>query len=72
VWCAENNTDANSYKKRPTLSTIEDEQLQERDPVSQIFKGLSMIFEDPLNQIKEWPFHFEKKKQLVVQCKMDF
>jgi hypothetical protein len=58
VWCTENNTDANSYRKRPTLSTIEDEQLEamERDPVLQIFKGLSMIFADPLNQIKEWPF----------------
>jgi hypothetical protein len=60
----ENNTDANSYRKRPTLSTIEDEQLEamERHPVLQMFKGLSMIFEDPLNQIKEWPFHFEKKE----------
>ncbi len=64
VWCTENNTDANSYRKRPTLSTIEDEQLEamERDPVLQIFKGLSMIFADPLNQIKEWPFRFEEKE----------
>jgi len=64
VWCTENNTDANSYRKRPTLSTIEDEQLEamERDPVLQMFKG-PMIFEDPLNQIREWPFRFEKKEE---------
>ncbi len=65
VWRTENNTDANSYRKRRTLSTIEDEQLEamERDPVLQIFKRLSMIFEDPLNQIKEWPSRFEKKEE---------
>jgi hypothetical protein len=59
-----NNTDANSYRKRLILSTIEDEQLEamERDPLLQMFKGLSMIFEGPLNQIKEWPFRFEKKE----------
>jgi hypothetical protein len=64
VWCTENNTDANSYRKRPTLSPIEHEQLEamERDPVLQIFKGLSIIFEDPLNQIKEWPFRFQEKE----------
>ncbi|CAK9235563.1 unnamed protein product [Sphagnum troendelagicum] len=60
----ENNTDADGYKKRSTLSTIEKEQLEdmERDPVLQTFKGLSRIFEEPLNQIKEWPFYFEKEE----------
>ncbi|CAK9861424.1 unnamed protein product [Sphagnum jensenii] len=60
----ENNTDANSYRKRPTLSTIEDEQLEamERDPVLQMFKGLSFLFEDPLNKIKDWPHYFEEKE----------
>ncbi len=64
VWCTENNTDADGYKKRSTLSTIEKEQLEdmERDPVLQRFKGLSRIFEEPLNQIKEWPFYFEKEE----------
>ncbi|CAK9236423.1 unnamed protein product [Sphagnum troendelagicum] len=60
----ENNTDADGYKKRSTLSTIEKEQLEdmERDPVLQTFKGLSRIFEEPLNQIKEWPFYFENEE----------
>jgi hypothetical protein len=64
VWCTENNTDANWYKKRSTLSTIEKEQLEdmERDPVLQTFKGLSRIFEEPLNQMREWPFYFEKEE----------
>jgi hypothetical protein len=46
VWCTENNTDENKYKKRPTLSTRENEQLEDmvRDPVLQILKGLSRIF----------------------------
>jgi hypothetical protein len=61
VWCTENNTVENRYKKRSILSTIENEQLKdmERDPVLQIFKGLSKIFEVQLNQLKEWPFYFE-------------
>jgi hypothetical protein len=61
VWCTENNTVENRYKKRSTLSTIENEQLKdmERDPVLQIFKGLSKIFEVQLKQLKEWPFYFE-------------
>ncbi len=74
VWCTENNTDANSYRKRPTLSPIEDEQLEamERDTVLQIFKRLSMIFEDPLNQIKEWPFQFEKKEAAGLAMQKGF
>ncbi len=65
VWCTENNTDANRYKKRETLSTIEDEQLNymKGDPVLQIFKGLSRIFEEPLEQIKYWPHYFENKEE---------
>jgi len=64
VWCTENNTDANSYRKRPTLSTIEEKQLEamERDPVLQMFKGLSKIFEEALKQIKDWPHYFEEKE----------
>jgi len=59
-----NNTDANKYKKGSTLSTIEKEQWEDmdRDPVVQIFKGLSRMFEQPLNQLKEWPFYFENKE----------
>ncbi len=64
VWCTENKTDTTGYKKRPTLSTIENEQLKDmkRDPVLQTFKGLSRIFEGPLNQLKEWPHYFENKE----------
>jgi hypothetical protein len=64
VWCTENNTDENKYKKRPTLSTIENEQLEDmvRDPVLQILNGLSRIFEEPLNQLKDWPYYFENKE----------
>ncbi len=64
VWYTGNNTDANKYKKGSTLSTIEKEQWEDmdRDPVVQIFKGLSRMFEQPLNQLKEWPFYFENKE----------
>jgi hypothetical protein len=64
VWCTENNTDANRYKKRKTLSTIEDDQLKYMmgDPDLQIFKRLSRIFEEPLDQVKDWPYYFEKKE----------
>ncbi len=34
----------------------------DRDPVLQTFKGLSRIFEEPLNQLKEWPSYFENKE----------
>jgi len=65
VWCTENNTDANWYKKRETLSTIEGEQLNYMmgDPVLQIFKGLSRIFQEPLEQMKDWPHYFENKEE---------
>ncbi len=33
-----------------------------RVPVLQTFKGLSRIFEGPLNQLKEWPHYFENKE----------
>ncbi|KAH8945000.1 hypothetical protein BDL97_12G016500 [Sphagnum fallax] len=60
----ENNTDANRYKKRETLSTIENKQLEDMktDPGLQKFKGLSRIFEEPLQQIKDWPHYFEEKE----------
>jgi hypothetical protein len=60
----ENKTDTTGYKKRPTLSTIENKQLKDmkRVPVLQTFKGLSRIFEGPLNQLKEWPHYFENKE----------
>jgi hypothetical protein len=64
VWYTGNNTDANKYKRRSTLSTIEKEQLEDmdRDPVVQIFKGLSRTCDQPLDQVKEWPFYFENKE----------
>ncbi len=64
VLCTENNTDANRYKKRETLSTIENKQLEDMktDPGLQKFKGLSRIFEEPLQQIKDWPHYFEEKE----------
>ncbi len=64
VWCTENNTDANWYKKRSTLSKIEEEQREdmERDPVWQTFNGLSMIFQGPFYQLRGWPCYFETKE----------
>jgi hypothetical protein len=64
VWCTANNTHTTGYKKRSTLSTIENKQLEDmkRNPVLQRFKGLSRIFEGPLIQLKEWPSYFEDKE----------
>jgi hypothetical protein len=64
VCGAEDNTNTTGYKKRPTLSTIESKQLEdmEGNPVLQRFKGLGKIFEEPLNQITEWPHYFENKE----------
>jgi len=65
VWYTENNTDANRYKKRSTLSTIEKKQAEDVDrdhPVMQKFRGLYRIFEQPLNQMKDWPSYFETKE----------
>jgi hypothetical protein len=64
VWCTENNTDTIGYRKRPTLSTIENKQLEDMkgDAALQRFKGLSRIFEEPLNRITEWPHYFENKE----------
>ncbi|KAH9536359.1 hypothetical protein CY35_17G103500 [Sphagnum magellanicum] len=61
------NTDANSYKKRSssTLSTVEKKHVEHVDgdhPVMQKFRGLYVIFEQPLNELKDWPLYFETKE----------
>jgi len=74
VWCTENNTDTTGYKKRSTLSTIENEQLEDmkRDPVLQTFRELSRVFEDPVNQLEEWPSYFENKEAAGHAIQKDF
>ncbi len=60
-----NNTDADRYRKRSTLSPIEEKQSRDVDtdhPVMQKFRGLYSIFEQPLNQMKDWPYYFETKE----------
>ncbi len=74
VWCIENNTDTTGYKKRSTLSTIENKQLEDmkRDPVLQTFRGLSFLFEDPVNQLEEWPSYFKNKEASGHAIQRDF
>jgi hypothetical protein len=62
VWCTENNTHTTGYKKRSTLSTIENKQLEDMKRNLQRFKGISRIFEGPLIQLKEWPSYFKDKE----------
>ncbi|KAH9555901.1 hypothetical protein CY35_08G140800 [Sphagnum magellanicum] len=67
-------TDTTGYKKRSTLSTIENEQLEDmkRDPVLQTFRELSRVFEDPVNQLEEWPSYFENKEAAGHAIQKDF
>jgi hypothetical protein len=65
VWYTGNNTDADRYGKRSTLSPIEKKLLEDvdrDDAVMQKFRGLYSIFEQPLNRMKDWPNYFETKE----------
>jgi hypothetical protein len=74
VWYTGNNTDANKYRKRSTLSTIENKWLADmkRDPGLQTVRGLSRIFKDTFNQLEEWPSYFENKEAAGHAIQKDF